>query len=347
MLFLFTRVGPIDQNGASNTSSSILEASSRDLRKAKSTPILRINGIPPTVTGIPPTHPPATDSPELAADASGVPSALSHTTSNTSTAARLACPKPPYIPDQAYNRHSSFTRKIRYRLSSLNRGSGSPVIQPVSSLTRADELKGLDSKAFRLLPINASGTMSPTSEEYTSDVYNQAKALSAFSTRDRSQSVFDSKTPYTNSMAFFKGGLNKAHKFIGRALEGFPDKESEEEVSDESHDEDEDDLNMLYTVMVPLEFPDEEDGENTSSSSSSPFEPDFDKDRSKNHSDGIPGYCFKKQSSSCLSTNNQPLAPQNEPLTNGIDSTLLSQFTSNPKPPSVPSQQSDLNQSPL
>ncbi|KAA1089597.1 hypothetical protein PGT21_024359 [Puccinia graminis f. sp. tritici] len=231
---------------------------------------------------------------------------------------------------------------------SLIAGSGSPVIQPVSSLTRADELKGLDSKAFRLLPINASGTMSPTSEEYTSDVYNQAKVLPAFSTRDRSQSVFDSKTPYTNSMAFFKGGLSKAHKFIGRALEGFPDKESEEEVSDESHDEDKDDLNMLYTVMVPLEFPDEEDGETTSSSSSSsssPFEPDFDKDSSKNHSEGIPGHCFKKQSLSCLSTNNRHLAPQNEPLTNGIDSTLPSQFTSNPKPPSVPSQQSDLNQS--
>ncbi|KAA1137597.1 hypothetical protein PGTUg99_007218 [Puccinia graminis f. sp. tritici] len=189
--------------------------------------------------------------------------------------------------------------------------------------------------------------MSPTSEEYTSDVYNQAKVLPAFSTRDRSQSVFDSKTPYTNSMAFFKGGLSKAHKFIGRALEGFPDKESEEEVSDESHDEDKDDLNMLYTVMVPLEFPDEEDGETTSSSSSSssPFEPDFDKDSSKNHSEGIPGHCFKKQSLSCLSTNNRHLAPQNEPLTNGIDLTLPSQFTSNPKPPSVPSQQSDLNQS--
>jgi hypothetical protein len=179
--------------------------------------------------------------------------------------------------------------------------------------------------------------MSPTAEEYTPNVYNQAKAMPAFSTRDRSQSVFDQKAPYTNSMAFFKGGLSKAHKFIGRAFEGFPDKESEEEVSDESHDEDEDDLNMLYTVMVPLEFPDEEDGE-TTSSSSSPFEPAFDKDSTKNHSDGVPGYCFKKQSSSCLSNKNQSLAPQNEPLTNGIDSTSPSQFTSNPKPPSVPSQ---------
>ncbi|OAV97534.1 hypothetical protein, variant [Puccinia triticina 1-1 BBBD Race 1] len=341
MLFLFTRVGPNGQSSAPETSSSwMLNASSRDLRKAKSTPILRINGTTPTTAGAPS---PETTSAGIATDSLGVPSSLTGPALSTSTAVRLACPKPPHISDQAQNKHASFTRKIRYRLSSFNRGPGSPLLQQAAtSPTRPDDFSPPVSYSHGSCTMHSSGSMSPTTEKYPSKLYDDAKAVPARESRDRSQSVLEQRSPSYASMTFFKDGLNKAHKFFGRALEGFSDKDSDEDVSDESHDEDEEDLNMLYSnVMVPLEFPGEDDGE-TTSSSSSPFEPDFDKKVGQTTSpeDSTPSYYFKKQSSSCSLKKNNLLAPQaSEPLSASLGSDLYPEMTTTSNPYSITSQQ--------
>ncbi|KAH9446152.1 hypothetical protein MJO28_012005 [Puccinia striiformis f. sp. tritici] len=338
MQFRFNRVPSYDQGETSNSSSSIHRTTSRDLRKARSTPILRINEGGVTDARNPPRRPSAVSRLNSIAEAVEGPTVLTRPAASTLTLGRAAWPSQSPVSDQASTRHGSFTRKIRHRLSSF--GSRTPGVtfpQQGSCPFRADKSKAPSSKPtnlslidptrdvfpstmrFTASPIRESSAMamrftaSPIRESsvmamrFTASPIRESSAMLGCSFRDQSNDmIMEPKSPsYASSMTALKGGFNKAHRFLGRALEGFSDKECDEDAGNDSYDEDEDDLNMLYSnVMVPLEFPDEEDGETTSSSASStPYEPHFDNNSPKNtiSEDQNPGY---KQLSSCLSDGN-------------------------------------------
>ncbi|PLW25339.1 hypothetical protein PCANC_05754 [Puccinia coronata f. sp. avenae] len=335
MLFLFNR-GSGEQkpeDARPNDSLSMSQASSRELKKAQSTPLLRINGIASMVDRAPATHPLLVASPNL------VPGAL-----DVSSAA--ADSSPTYLPDQAYNKHNSFTRKIRYRLSSFSRASGSPLVNQQESFpTRTDPSRTSNSKAPRPCLLNSSRNVCPE-VEHSSSFQDEPKAVSSWNTRYRSKSVVEPKPPaYNSSRTFFKDGLSRAHRFLGRALEGFSEKDDEEDVSEDCHDQEDEDLNRLYSnEMVPLEFPDEQDEQSACSPLSS-FGQEVDRDRrnSKNCEDVSPRYCFKKQSSSSLRNTNQLLSPQNQRHPSSLHSSHSSQLTcSSIDPNSVSRQQPDV-----
>ncbi|KNZ43712.1 uncharacterized protein VP01_994g6 [Puccinia sorghi] len=113
-------------------------------------------------------------------------------------------------------------------------------------------------------------------------------------TRSRAKTSLDQRPPsYNTRKAFFKEGFSKAHKFLGRAFEGFSDKGDEKLVSEDSHhdEEEEDDLNRLYSnEMVPLAFPDEGDEESTFSSSPSAREFDNERRDTPKCPEPIPAY---------------------------------------------------------
>jgi len=302
MLFLFTRVGPTEQksDGSPIVSLSMPQPSLRELKKAKSTPTLRINIIKPTFSRTPTTYPALAASSRLAPHVLGLSPAS-------------ACFSPIHVFDQTGTKQGSLTSKICYRLSSFNnRNSGAPLLQQDSTPGRDDHSRAPDAKTTFPCAINPPCSLSPIEENLPSNP-DETRVVPVWNTRSRAKSALDQRPPlYITSKAFFKEGFSKAHKFLGRALEGFSDKDDENDVSEDSHngEDEEDDLNRLYSnEMVPLDFPEEGD-EDSTSSSSSPFAREFENDRrdTPKCSEPIPAYRLTKHSLTTLPSSIRPLA---------------------------------------
>ncbi|POW03784.1 hypothetical protein PSTT_10822 [Puccinia striiformis] len=92
MQFRFNRVPSYDQGETSNSSSSIHRTTSRDLRKARSTPILRINEGGVTDARNPPRRPSAVSRLNSIAEAVEGPTVLTRPAASTLTLGRAAWP---------------------------------------------------------------------------------------------------------------------------------------------------------------------------------------------------------------------------------------------------------------